>query len=125
VAASIRQLAQLSPGVAGNLPYTELAARARQELTAYPPMIFGGAAGLRMFGAVSWHPDGSRIAAAGFSIASVYDISGEEHKRPLEVKAGNLNRTAHDVAFSPDGTRLATTGRNIRIWDAADGQKLL
>jgi tetratricopeptide (TPR) repeat protein len=124
VAAAIRQLGRLDPGVAGNPFYTELAARARQELAASPPLIVA-VAGLGIFGAVSWHPNGSRIAVAGFSIASVYDISGEKHERPLEVKAGSLNHTAYDVAFSPDGTRLATTGRNVRVWDATDGQKLL
>jgi len=41
----------------------------------------------------------------------------------LEGQAGNIR----DLAFSPDGKRLATSGHDetIRIWDPTTGQELL
>ena len=66
------------------------------------------------FHAVSWHPDGHRIAVARYSAkAHVYDISGDEPKKKLTVKGGDLGASVDAVAFSPDGTWLAT-GSNKR-----------
>ena len=45
----------------------------------------------------------------------------------MAVKGGSWWAVVLDVAFSPDGTRLATgsAARGARVWDAASGQQLL
>jgi tetratricopeptide (TPR) repeat protein len=73
---------------------------------------------------VCWHPDGSRLAVATSSAwARIYDTSGVER---LRVKAGTWIAYVHAVAFSRDGTWLATAGgKAARIWHAAKGTQLL
>ncbi len=66
--------------------------------------------------------DGTRVAAANFATASVWDVvTGTELLR-LEGGAGELLT----VAFSPDGTLLATGGNGdgFRIFDATTGEEL-
>jgi uncharacterized protein with WD repeat/tetratricopeptide (TPR) repeat protein len=75
---------------------------------------------------VEWCPCKDEIAAAGFmGWVCVYNsTTGRER---LKFKAAPLLYSVSSVAFSPDGTRLATGGSNslARIWDAATGAKLL
>ena len=128
VAATIRTLTELDPDAAAMPSYTELAARARLELARRPaePLRSIGS-GSKVY-AVSWHPDGLRIAVANQGgRVSVYNISGKEHTKQLVVKATNWTGSPLDVAFSPDGTRLVTASDYgiARVWDAASGQKLL
>jgi WD40 repeat protein len=77
---------------------------------------------------LSWSPDGRRLAVTsdetdGSRITSgltVWDAtSGEKVLRVAAVSA------LWSVAFSPDGTRLATGGKEgiVRIFDAADGRE--
>jgi WD40 repeat protein len=154
VLATIKKLTQLDPAAA-QPPCTELAARARRELATHPPEPQWRINCGRAANAVSWHPDGRRIAVATESArARVYDVSGKEPKELLTVKAarepvtykvaiprksramtwlfGPGNSTTSvtseisvdDVAFSPDGTRLATASlHSAWIWDAASGQQ--
>jgi hypothetical protein len=78
--------------------------------------------------AVSWHPGGSHIAVADTSaFAKVYDISGKEPWEKLRIKGGGWTLGVLDVAFSPDGSELATGSANKHayIWDSADGRLLL
>ena len=127
VAATIRKLAELDPDASAMPSYTELAARARLELTSRPaePLRSIGS-GWEVY-AVSWHPDGLRIAVAYRACrAAVYDISGKEYTKQLAVKGTNWTGSILDVAFSPDGTRLVTASDYgiARVWDGASGQKL-
>ena len=67
--------------------------------------------------AVSWSPDGLRLASGGYDGAIyVWDAVSAECIAVLEGHSGNVNA----VAWSPDGARLASSGRDetIRIWDA-------
>jgi WD40 repeat protein len=78
--------------------------------------------------ALSWHPDGRRIAlSTGGAYTRVYDISGKNPEKQLTVKGGSALSTVRGVAFSPDGTRLATASHigAVQVWDAASGKKLL
>jgi hypothetical protein len=94
--------------------------------------------------AISWDPDGCRIViATNDAIASAEDILGYEPKEPLVIN--DTGRPVMyglpwvlDVAFSPDGNRLATATSYqrmsvmshtrdkgaVRIWNTADGQQL-
>ena len=77
---------------------------------------------------LSWSPDGRRVAASSDDTnggsrrgwLTVWDAtSGEEVFRVASVSA------LWSVAFSPDGTRLATGGKEgiVRVYDAADGRE--
>jgi WD40 repeat protein len=96
---------------------------------------------------VAWSPDGSRIVSGSFdNTARVWDVStalGLSHRpEPVEGEAEGLNTEAvtgealfvfHHrgwvelVAWSPDGSRIATSGEDntVKVWDAATGVELL
>jgi WD40 repeat protein len=81
--------------------------------------------------AVAYHPDGSALAiaddAGGIMLA---DASGGRIWRRI-VHPGRpwwtTDASVHDVAFSPDGTRLATAGNDgsARVWDVDTGENTL
>ena len=139
-----------APATAAQSSRTELAGRACREPAIRPPkpqrrIHCGG-----IVNAVSWHPDGRRIAVATKGPwAFVFDVSGEEPRQQLRVEGAqsspakvsdrrtwrakifgsdraNNGPSVDDVAFSPDGTRLATISiSGVRVWDATSGQQLL
>ena len=96
---------------------------------------------LRLFvDAVAFSPDGTRLATGCGNTAQIWDAATGQ--RQLQVTHGRTARVARmlpfvavlspvfssiwAVAFSPDGTRLATgCGNTARIWDAATGQQRL
>lgn len=84
---------------------------------------------------ISWSPSGSQVAVCGRDAAVVYD-------RETGTKQFAVSRPGFhwSVAFSPDGTKLATGGSDndweefpkrgkgggrIRVFDAEDGDELL
>jgi WD40 repeat protein len=89
---------------------------------------------------VAFSPDGTRIATAGFDqTAKVWDISTALREASLGDNAGattgqvlfTLPEGAHTdwvntVAFSPDGTRLATASNDAtaKVWDLTTGREL-
>jgi WD40 repeat protein len=88
--------------------------------------------------AVAYSPDGSRLATASSDgTGRVWDVAtGQERVRlighePLLVApqftVGRALNGLINLAFSPDGTRLATNGGDgtARLWVAASGQQLV
>ena len=127
VLATLDELSNLDPSVAAKPLYAQLAARARLKVVDHP----GGSLWRIDVGdsveAVSWHPDGRRIAVACKMRGTrwtgwVYDLSGIEPKVQMAIKDTSITA----VVFSPDGTRLATGGYGTTavLWDTASGNKL-
>jgi hypothetical protein len=76
--------------------------------------------------AVSWHPDGRRIAVVAGGQARIYDIPAREEPVQLELTHGNWFSSTQNVVFSLDGTELASgrTDGTVQVWDTFNGQEL-
>jgi RNA polymerase sigma factor (sigma-70 family) len=71
---------------------------------------------------VAWTADGTRLTAATSRTVIVWDVATETPVR--EFDQGDLERQLHlkrSLAFSPDGTRLASVDR---IWDLSSGKEI-
>jgi WD40 repeat protein/DNA-binding SARP family transcriptional activator len=77
-------------------------------------------------GALSWHPDGSVFVTEGPADSGVIDIRDAETGGSVRRWRGH-DVDVNDVAFSPDGSMLATGGDDgaARTWDPATGELLL
>jgi WD40 repeat protein len=78
---------------------------------------------------VAFSPDGQTLAAVGFAgtdgvKAKIYDVATGALIRTLPVHSGDYSDS---VAFSPDGSLIATGGETgaIELWRASDGALLL
>lgn len=79
-----------------------------------------------MQGSIAWHPDGSMLALAGAIVVDLVEPSGSRLWRLSGHEAqerGSDLTLIRDVAFSPDGTVLATLGTDgtVRIWSTETG----
>jgi eukaryotic-like serine/threonine-protein kinase len=87
--------------------------------------------------AVAFSPDGQRLASISRGPAkggrrapgevSIWDLRAGQSllTLPGQTEFGSDLAFAH-MAFSPDGTRLATNeGRTVRVWNATTGQQIL
>jgi hypothetical protein len=66
--------------------------------------------------------DGSRVATGSLDAVKIWDVASGRELRTLKGNAGAVVI----VAFSPDGSRLAsaTEQRIIKVWNAASGHEL-
>ena len=74
--------------------------------------------------AVSYAPDGTRLAAADDrGIVHIWDVNGGEL---IQSFTGHADRI-HALSFAPDGRRFATASRDgsSKVWDTATGQETL
>ncbi len=81
-----------------------------------------------LFRALAWSPDDSLLAAGGGSDYSDYSVRIYQTRDGKELRRlrGHSDQV-YRLAFSPDGTRLASTGRDatVKIWDVNSGDELL
>lgn len=71
-----------------------------------------------------WSPDGKLIAGAADEI-SIWEVASGEERLRLG-KEGDHEGRIWEVAWAPDGTRLASLGADgfLRIWDTDSGREL-
>lgn len=70
---------------------------------------------------LAFSPDGSLLAAGTVEGVNLFEVRGH---RPVRLLRGH-EQFVMGVAFSPDGTRLASCAENVRIWDVNTGQEVL
>ena len=72
-------------------------------------------------GAVTWSPDGRRLAVAPVDgrAVSVWDVRSDR-----KLWDGSSESGGFDVVWSPDGSTLVTSGFELDAWDAASGDHL-
>ncbi len=73
-----------------------------------------------------WSPDGKRVASADGAIVQIWDaLTGKHvvtHRPPI------VDMAFYQVAWSPNGKYLASTGKNnlgAQVWEAATGRSVL
>jgi WD40 repeat protein len=71
---------------------------------------------------LAWSPDGQTIAIAGKDGVWLYDL--EDLEAPRLIRASKEGFTIWAVAFSPDGTSLATGSDRLRLFDPKTGEEL-
>jgi WD40 repeat protein len=77
------------------------------------------------YGRVAWSPDGQQFVTEGPEDSGIIDVRDADTGASLRSWHGH-DVDVNDVAFSPDGALLATTGDDgaARIWDPVSGREL-
>jgi WD40 repeat protein len=76
--------------------------------------------------AVAFSPDGHFLALANDEeCLRIYDCQADRWLHP-QALPGSTAEPIWDLAFSPDGSRLATVNRvHVQVWDVVTGQMVL
>jgi WD40 repeat protein len=82
--------------------------------------------GSRLF-AMAFAPDSKTLAVGSKTIIRLWDVANAKELRQLGRPVGD-DVTSHNndvtMAFSADGTMLASAGRRIRLWEVASGNEI-
>ncbi|MCB9390656.1 MAG: WD40 repeat domain-containing protein [Acidimicrobiia bacterium] len=80
---------------------------------------------------VAWSPDGRRVATAGMDgslrvwNANAFWLAPDRRNQVAKLTPGRGGGSVRDVAWSPDGSRLASADADaVRIWDPTTQQML-
>ncbi|MBL8795009.1 MAG: PQQ-binding-like beta-propeller repeat protein [Planctomycetia bacterium] len=76
-----------------------------------------------LFG-LAFHPDGKSLAVGNRAIVRLHDLeTGKELRTFGRPVSGDVTSYNHDecLAFSPDGSLVATGGKELRLWETATG----
>jgi WD40 repeat protein len=71
---------------------------------------------------VAFSTDGTRLATRDSATVKLWNPATERETLSIPVDDSEFTDR---LALSPDGKRLATSGRTVQVWDLATGQKLL
>jgi WD40 repeat protein/tetratricopeptide (TPR) repeat protein/predicted Ser/Thr protein kinase len=92
----------------------------RRRMDGTPLLLCGHTRGVR---AVSWSPDGTRVASA--SQDRTIRIWNVRTGAPVCTLHGHTD-TVHAVCWSPDANKLASAGDfSVRVWDGESGKELV
>jgi WD40 repeat protein len=89
-----------------------------QRILSSPPKAMSG-------GRVTFSPDGRQLARLvsesgpdqAQSLVKIWDVTAKR-----EVKSVGIPSDVHGLAFSPDGSRMATVGAGLKIWNISTGK---
>jgi WD40 repeat protein len=70
---------------------------------------------------LAFSPDGKWLAAGGPNRVHIWETA--DFRRAYILR--DISGGAYQVAFSPDNTRLATAGLDVRLWNFRRGQEVL
>ncbi len=67
---------------------------------------------------IAFSPDGNRLVSASDDYTfKLWDVPGKRHLSTLRHITDQAQSQIKAITFSPDGQKIATAGRHVKIWD--------